>query len=511
MPEHSIAVAAAAAAASEESASGHGHHSRYGRVSTAAGCRKGGNKNLYAVDEDENENIEESVEDEDDLQAWCLLEESEIEQWQEVINRRSKKRVKRANQSSLLSVENSQNVSSKKVVETKDRWMKVRVTMDTGAAGHVMPEAMFPNVKLERKTPPMKFVTANGDQIRDFSEKNIPFRTNEGIQRCITFRSANVVKPLISMQKIVRAGNVVVLDEKNPHIRNIRDGTVKKLDANNGVYTMDLSGRDRAGFQLAGTVSGQTAFDKPVRPAKSCKSEAELYAAALGASELKGIISLMRDVGYEKKPVLAIDAKATEHILHRQGIGKLKHIDVAYLWIQGKVRSRRLQVRRVKSEDNIADLGTKPLSKAVMAKHCTIMGYMNMSQENAQMGHQSWGCIETLDQYAAGDHVQKAGGSEPQQLKHPQQRQQAGQEPRPIAKSGSRSQNMTRTRGQDGVQARGLPDEGAQKRLQGERRGQQPGYRLDDPQSSSSPATRSPTWRPTTSPSSGRHGERTPR
>ena len=85
-----------------------------------------------------------------------------------------------------------------------------------------------------------------------------------------------------------------------------------------------------------------------------CKSsaEAELYAAALGASEVKGIASVLRDLGYGKRPVLAIDAKATEHILHRQGIGKLKHIDVAYLWIQDEVRSQRLQVRRVRSEDN---------------------------------------------------------------------------------------------------------------------------------------------------------------
>ena len=60
-------------------------------------------------------------------------------------------------------------------------------------------------------------------------------------------------------------------------------------------------------------------------------AEAELYAAALGASESKGIVSLLRGLGYEMKPVLAIDAKATEHILHRQGIGKLKHIDVAAL------------------------------------------------------------------------------------------------------------------------------------------------------------------------------------
>ena len=59
-------------------------------------------------------------------------------------------------------------------------------------------------------------------------------------------------------------------------------------------------------------------------------AEAELYAAALGASESKGIVSLLKDLGYELKPVLGIDAKATENIVHRQGIGKLKHMDVAY-------------------------------------------------------------------------------------------------------------------------------------------------------------------------------------
>ena len=54
-------------------------------------------------------------------------------------------------------------------------------------------------------------------------------RQNEGMQRCITLRSARVVKPLISIQNVVRVGNVVVLDEKNPHIPNFRDGTTIKL------------------------------------------------------------------------------------------------------------------------------------------------------------------------------------------------------------------------------------------------------------------------------------------
>ena len=44
-------------------------------------------------------------------------------------------------------------------------------------------------------------------------------------------------------------------------LRNNRDGTVIKLDVNNGVYPMDM----------AGTVSGQAAFDKPARPAALCR------------------------------------------------------------------------------------------------------------------------------------------------------------------------------------------------------------------------------------------------
>ena len=45
----------------------------------AGWCRKGGNKHLYAVDEDDGENAEESTENEEDLKAWCLLLESENE------------------------------------------------------------------------------------------------------------------------------------------------------------------------------------------------------------------------------------------------------------------------------------------------------------------------------------------------------------------------------------------------------------------------------------------------
>ena len=38
----------------------------------------------------------------------------------------------------------------------------------------------------------------------------------------------------------MQVGSVVVLDEKNPHIRSDRDGTVIVLEVNSGVCTMDM-------------------------------------------------------------------------------------------------------------------------------------------------------------------------------------------------------------------------------------------------------------------------------
>ena len=57
---------------------------------------------------------------------------------------------------------------------------------------------------------------------------------------------------------------------------------------------------------------------------------------------------------------------------------------MANLWVQDEIRSRRLRVRRVRSEENVADLGTKTLSKAVIAKHCLTLGYVNMDEGNVQ-------------------------------------------------------------------------------------------------------------------------------
>ena len=46
----------------------------------------------------------------------------------------------------------------------------------------------------------------------------------------------------------------------------------------------------------------------------------------------------------------------------RQGLGKLRHIDTQALWIQEKVRTRQIILKKVRGDVNPADLLTKHIS-----------------------------------------------------------------------------------------------------------------------------------------------------
>ena len=63
-----------------------------------------------------------------------------------------KQKLKTVANVSLLIVENQKSSSAKEIKAVKDSWVKGRIAMDSGTAGHVMQEDMLPRVTLERKT-----------------------------------------------------------------------------------------------------------------------------------------------------------------------------------------------------------------------------------------------------------------------------------------------------------------------------------------------------------------------
>ena len=90
--------------------------------------------------------------------------------------------------------------------------------------------------------------------------------------------------------------------------------------------------------------------------------EAEYYGVVRASGVGLGYQSLMADLGL-KLPLRAwTDSTASIGICSRSGLGKLRHIDTQCLWLQHKVRSKAIELRKVKGTENPADLFTKHLT-----------------------------------------------------------------------------------------------------------------------------------------------------
>jgi hypothetical protein len=92
--------------------------------------------------------------------------------------------------------------------------------------------------------------------------------------------------------------------------------------------------------------------------------EAELYALVKASSEALGFKAVANDLGVMLHVVLFVDSSTAQSISSRSGIGRTKHVEVKYLWVQEVVRQCRVSVVRVAGTNNPADVLTKPHSAA---------------------------------------------------------------------------------------------------------------------------------------------------
>ena len=105
-------------------------------------------------------------------------------------------------------------------------------------------------------------------------------------------------------------------------------------------------------------------------------AEAEFYAGARSASAVLGANRLMFDLGVQlDAPLLLMDATGGIGIASRRGLGPVKHLATASLWLQAVVFRRELELGKVGTEENVADAGTKALAGPALRRHVEAMGY----------------------------------------------------------------------------------------------------------------------------------------
>ena len=90
-------------------------------------------------------------------------------------------------------------------------------------------------------------------------------------------------------------------------------------------------------------------------------AEAELGGVVYGACEGLGVQAVAVDLGISTTVRLRADSAAAIGICNRTGIGRVRHLAVGQLWIQERIRSGGLALRKVLGTENPADALTKHL------------------------------------------------------------------------------------------------------------------------------------------------------
>ena len=97
-------------------------------------------------------------------------------------------------------------------------------------------------------------------------------------------------------------------------------------------------------------------------------AESELYAACSGIAEMLQIGEILRFLvndasGNLVRLKLYSDSSAARAIMQRLGQGKMKRLQIRFLWVQALLKQQVFQLIRVPTKCNVADLNTKRLSK----------------------------------------------------------------------------------------------------------------------------------------------------
>ena len=129
--------------------------------------------------------------------------------------------------------------------------------------------------------------------------------------------------------------------------------------------------------------------------------ESELYALSVGAAEALGLRELLIDIGLPTTVRLRCDSTAAMGTATRQGLRRMKHVQVRDLALQQWIADGRLTLQKVASSANAADLLTKDVSQNVLQ---SLVPKLGLLQEPLRQ-HVCWNVVLVCGQMEGTVHL----------------------------------------------------------------------------------------------------------
>ena len=211
---------------------------------------------------------------------------------------------------------------------------------------------------------------------KDVHTPSVPQCTDSVLEVCSTTRKTEQMQSILgSMLEKPTQRSMIALERVTRYLKGTRhfvnklelDGDVDKHVARlEGFSDSDWAGSTDRKSQSSGAlfVDGAPLFSFSRRQSLVATSSgtAEFYAGCATAEEMLLAREVLMFFGCQVEAPLHMDSAAARGICRREGVGKVKSLEVRTLWLQQVVKAKTLTLKTVKSQDNCADLGTKTLA-----------------------------------------------------------------------------------------------------------------------------------------------------
>ena len=117
--------------------------------------------------------------------------------------------------------------------------------------------------------------------------------------------------------------------------------------------------------------------------------ESELAAVVRAATEGMGLQSILNDFCLCGHVAIECDATAAIGMVHRLGLGKVRHMAVGDLWVQHRVRSGNIRVSNMSGLENPSDAQTKDLGPEPLLRHTKACNWVPVVDDEQKWSRRS--------------------------------------------------------------------------------------------------------------------------
>ena len=125
-------------------------------------------------------------------------------------------------------------------LQEPDEWEEVEMIVDSGASGTVVGTNMVRAVEAKNVKDNVTFKLADGSRTPHMGEKAFTAYTDQGHLRNMVAAVTDVDDALLSVSKVVRAGNKVVFDDDGINIEHNSTGDITPLSEVGGLYKLKM-------------------------------------------------------------------------------------------------------------------------------------------------------------------------------------------------------------------------------------------------------------------------------